>query len=139
MNSGGSRDADKEMNDTVLVIDDSMMARQQIARAVSAAGFAVIEASDGIDGLLKLTATPSVCLVVCDVNMPRMSGIEFLERLNASGLRVPLLMLTTQAQPELIARAKTLGAKGWIVKPFRSEVLAAAVKKLLDPRGARKA
>jgi two-component system chemotaxis response regulator CheY len=138
MNSGGNRDGDGETKGKVLVIDDSMMARQEISRAVSAAGFAVIEASDGIDGLAKLTATPTVRLIVCDVNMPRMNGIEFLERLNASGLRVPLLMLTTQSQPELIHRAKALGAKGWIVKPFRSEVLAAAVKKLLDPRTTRK-
>jgi two-component system chemotaxis response regulator CheY len=138
MDSRESRGGDREMNGTILVIDDSMLARQEISRAVSSAGFSVIEATDGIDGLLKLTATPTVRLIVCDVNMPRMNGMEFLERVNETGLRVPLLMLTTQSQPEFIHRAKALGAKGWIVKPFRCEVLAAAVKKLLEPRGTRK-
>jgi two-component system, chemotaxis family, chemotaxis protein CheY len=138
MDSRESRGGDREMNGKILVIDDSMTARQEISRAVSSAGFSVIEAADGVDGLLKLTATPTVRLIVCDVNMPRMNGMEFLERMNEAGLRVPLLMLTTQSQPELIHRAKALGAKGWIVKPFRCEVLAAAVKKLLEPRGTRK-
>src|SRR5258708_1072863 len=111
------------MTAKVLVVDDSTMARQEIARALSGAGFDVLEAADGIEALQKLAITADVCLVVCDVNMPRMNGIEFLERLSASAERVPLLMLTTQAQPEMIQRAKALGAKGWIVKPFRSEVL----------------
>jgi two-component system, chemotaxis family, chemotaxis protein CheY len=139
MSSVGGGDGNPKMTGKVLVIDDSMTARREIARAVSTVGLAVVEASDGVDGLLKLTANPTVRLIVCDVNMPRMNGIEFLEELNASGLRVPLLMLTTQSQPELIHRARALGAKGWIVKPFRPEVLAAAVKKLLEPHVTQKA
>ena len=70
-------------------------------------------------------------LVVCDVNMPRMSGIEFLETLHERrGRRIPVVMLTTEGQPELIARAKALGAIGWIVKPFKPELLVATAKKL---------
>jgi two-component system chemotaxis response regulator CheY len=59
-----------------------------------------------------------------------MNGIEFLERLNADHSLVPVVMLTTEGQPELIQRAKSLGAKGWIVKPFKPELLVAAAKKL---------
>jgi two-component system chemotaxis response regulator CheY len=118
------------MTTKILVVDDSMMVRQQVGRTLTGAGFAVIEATDGADALQKLAATPEMRLIVCDVNMPRMGGIEFLEQANATGSKVPVVMLTTEGQPELIQRAKALGAKGWIVKPFKPELLIAAAKKL---------
>ena len=114
----------------VLVIDDSLMVRQQVSRALTAAGFTITEAGDGLDALQKLASNPATKLVVCDVNMPRMSGIEFLERLRQDGSTLPVVMLTTEGQPALIQRAKALGAKGWIVKPFKPELLVAAAKKL---------
>jgi two-component system, chemotaxis family, chemotaxis protein CheY len=119
------------MSATVLVIDDSLMVRQQVGRALEGAGFSVVEAVDGADALEKLASSPATALIVCDVNMPRMNGIEFLERLVASGSALPVVMLTTEGQPELIQRAKALGAKGWIVKPFKSELLVAAAKRLM--------
>jgi len=118
------------MTTKILVIDDSMMVRQQIGRTLTGAGFAVVEATDGADALQKLAAAPETKLIVCDVNMPRMGGIEFLEQANAKGSKVPVVMLTTEGQPELIQRAKALGAKGWIVKPFKPDLLIAAAKKL---------
>lgn len=120
------------MGATVLVIDDSQMVRQQVNKVLSGAGFSVVEAHDGMDALEKLSANPKVGLVVCDVNMPRMGGLEFLEQIKkeGGGLRLPVVMLTTEGQPELIQRAKALGAKGWIVKPFKPELLIAAAKKL---------
>ncbi len=113
----------------VLVIDDSAMVRKQVERSLLAAGFAVIEACDGIDALAKLAACPTTRLIVCDVNMPRMNGIEFLEHMYADGNLVPVVMLTTEGQAALIQRAKTLGAKGWIIKPFKAELLVATAKK----------
>lgn len=118
------------MSVKVLVIDDSLMVRQQVGRALTSAGFSISEATDGVEALQKLASTPDTRLIVCDVNMPRMSGIEFLERLRQDGQAVPVVMLTTEGQPELIQRAKALGAKGWIVKPFKPELLVAAAKKL---------
>ena len=118
------------MSAKVLVVDDSLMVRQQVGRALTAAGFSVVEATDGVDALQKLAGCPEMHLVVCDVNMPHMSGLEFLERLRASGAGVPVVMLTTEGQAELIQRAKALGAKGWIVKPFKPDLLVAAAKKL---------
>jgi len=114
----------------VLVIDDSQMVRQQVGRALTGAGFLIIEAVDGADALEKLAASPDISLVVCDVNMPRMNGIEFLEQKNQIGNGVAVVMLTTEGQPELIKKAKALGAKGWVMKPFKSESLVAAAKKL---------
>jgi two-component system chemotaxis response regulator CheY len=116
----------------VLVIDDSMMVRQQVGRALIQAGFEVIEGKDGLDGLEKLKATPGVALVVCDVNMPRMSGLEFLEsvRNDAAVSATAIVMLTTEGQADRIQRAKALGAKAWILKPFKADLLVAAVKKI---------
>jgi two-component system chemotaxis response regulator CheY len=118
------------MSATILVIDDSLMVRQQVSRTLTGAGFSMIEACDGLDAHQKLAATADVRLIVCDVNMPVMNGIEFLEKLRAIGSSIPVVMLTTEGQPELIQRAKALGAKGWIVKPFKPEMLIAAAKKL---------
>jgi two-component system chemotaxis response regulator CheY len=118
------------MSATILVIDDSAMVRTQVGRALTGAGFTVVEAVDGVDALTKLAAAPTTRLIVCDVNMPRMNGVEFLERLLSEGSALPVVMLTTEGQPELIQRAKALGAKGWIVKPFKPDLLIAAVKKL---------
>jgi len=98
--------------------------------ALKVPGYLVSEAVDGIDGLEKLAGLPDTKLIVCDVNMPRMSGIELLERLHQQGSVVPIVMMTTEGQPELIERAKSLGAKGWIIKPFKPEVLLAAAAKL---------
>jgi two-component system, chemotaxis family, chemotaxis protein CheY len=117
------------MGKKVIVIDDSQSIRQQVGRALSEAGFEVIEAVDGRDGLVAIQKTTDAALAICDVNMPGMNGLEMLEALNASGSKLPVLMLTTEGQAELIARAKKWGAKGWIVKPFKPEMLVAAVKK----------
>ena len=67
--------------------------------------------------------------------MPRMNGLDFLEefRKNDSWKEIPAVMLTTEAQPALVQRAKALDAKGWIVKPFKPELLMAAAKKLMKP------
>jgi two-component system, chemotaxis family, chemotaxis protein CheY len=118
---------------TVMIVDDSQMVRKQVARTLIAAGFAVIEAQDGADALAQLSnANPGPALIVLDVNMPNMGGIEFLQSLRGRGAIAipPVVMLTTEGEPRLMQEAKALGAKGWIVKPFRPEMLVAAVQKL---------
>jgi two-component system chemotaxis response regulator CheY len=120
------------MSERVLIIDDSATVREQVKSTLGEAGYEVLEAVDGEDGLARIREG-ALSLVVCDVNMPNMNGIELLEKLRAEGRYggLPILMLTTEGQPELIARAKALGARGWMVKPVQSEQLALAVKKLI--------
>jgi two-component system chemotaxis response regulator CheY len=119
------------MTTKVLIVDDSATVRQQVRLALSQAGFDVVEAVDGMDGLERIQKGSDIRAVICDVNMPRMSGIELLEHCHKQGgPGMPVLMLTTEGQPALIQKAKQYGAKGWIVKPFKAELLVAAVKKL---------
>ena len=121
---------DRRAMKKILVVDDSPTVRQQVGLALSQAGFQVLEAVDGMDGIGKVDA--SVALLICDVNMPRMNGLDMLEKLrtDARWNALPIVMLTTDGQPALIERAKKAGAKGWIIKPFKAELLVAAVRRL---------
>ncbi|MEM9695064.1 MAG: response regulator, partial [Myxococcota bacterium] len=98
----------------------------------SGGGFTVVEAADGAEGLKAIQSDSEIAMVICDVNMPNMNGIEMLEAVQAGGnhSHLPIVMLTTEGQPALIQRAKKAGAKGWIVKPFKPDMLLAAAKKL---------
>lgn len=118
---------------TVLVVDDSPSVRQQVGLALRQAGFEVLEAGDGAEGAERVAAEPRISMIICDVNMPRMNGLEMVEKVKGGGANahIPILMLTSEAQPALIERAKKAGAKGWIVKPFKAELLVAAVTKLV--------
>jgi two-component system chemotaxis response regulator CheY len=100
--------------------------------ALAAAGFDVIEAVDGEDGVQKIRSDSAISAVICDVNMPKKSGLELIEEIKAGGPNsgVPILMLTTEGQPALVQRAKAAGAKGWIVKPFKANLLVAAMEKI---------
>lgn len=116
----------------ILVVDDSASVRQQVSLVLGQAGFHVIEAVDGIDGVEKINGNDDLAVVICDVNMPRMNGLELVEKVRAGNQRalLPIVMLTTEGQPALMQRAKQAGAKGWIIKPFKADILIATVKKL---------
>ena len=115
----------------VLVVDDSAMVRRQVGNVLKTVSYEVVEAVDGVDAREKLAATPDVSMIVCDVTMPRMNGIELLAALQQDGAyKGAIVMLTTEGRPELIAQAKLLGAKGWLVKPLKPELLLATVAKL---------
>ena len=120
------------MGKKIIVIDDSQTIREQVATTLRRAGFEILEAVDGVDGTEVIERTPDAALAICDVNMPKKNGLELLEGLRSSGRTpiLPVLMLTTEGQPLLIERARKAGAKGWLVKPFKADLLLAAVKKL---------
>lgn len=123
------------MSVTVMLVDDSACIRTVASHALIEAGFGVVEAVDGVDAFEKLerleAESGAVSLIVCDVNMPRMTGIEFIENLSRRpGNRPPVIMLTTEGTPALVQSAKAWGAKGWMVKPFKPEVLVAAARRI---------
>lgn len=120
------------MSKKVLIVDDSATVRLQVRTALAVAGFDVVEASDGTEGAETINRLTDLAAVICDVNMPRMNGLEMLEAVkkDPKNASLPMVMLTTEGQHELIQRAKAAGAKGWIVKPFKPELLLAAIRKL---------
>jgi two-component system chemotaxis response regulator CheY len=120
------------MRKKIIVIDDSQTIREQVGTTLRQAGFDIVEAVDGVDGTEVIERTPDAALVICDVNMPNRSGLELLEGLRRDDKHkaLPVLMLTTEGQPQLIERARRSGAKGWLVKPFKADLLLAAVRKL---------
>lgn len=119
------------MSKRILIVDDSASVRQVTNIALSGAGYEVIEAVDGQDGVAKLTG--KIHLIISDVNMPRMDGISFLKAVKAhpSYKFTPVIMLTTEAGEEKKGEGRAAGAKAWIVKPFQPQVMLDAVSKLV--------
>jgi two-component system chemotaxis response regulator CheY len=117
----------------VMIIDDSRTVRALLRRLLSGAGYEVFEASDGDDGIERIRATPGLALVICDVNMPRMNGMDMVTELKRDPKTAALsvLMLTTESSRPSIEKARDLGAKGWVIKPFAPDQLLKVVQKLV--------
>lgn len=120
------------MAKTIMSVDDSTSVRQMVSFTLKTAGYNVVEAKDGLDALNKLKAGP-VNMILTDLNMPNMDGIELIREVRAGSSHkfIPIVMLTTESQAEKKQQGKAAGATGWIVKPFKPEQLLAVVKKVL--------
>jgi two-component system chemotaxis response regulator CheY len=120
------------MAKTILAVDDSGSLRQMVAFSLKAAGYQVIEAVDGQDGLEK-ARLQVVDLVLTDQNMPRMDGLTLIKSLRGLSTyqRVPILMLTTESSDDMKAKGRAAGANGWLVKPFDPQKLTEVVKKVI--------
>ncbi len=120
------------MAKTILSVDDSASIRQMVAFTLKSAGYDVIEAVDGQDGLNK-AKSKSVDLVLTDQNMPNMSGIDLIKALRGLGQysKTPILMLTTESSDSMKSQGKSAGATGWLVKPFDPQKLLDVVKKVI--------
>lgn len=114
-----------------MIVDDSASVRNQIREVLVSAGFQTIEAADGVEGFQIIVARDDLAGVVCDINMPRMGGLQMLAFMKAKGLAgLPVVMLTTEGQASLVQQAKVAGARGWVMKPFKPASLIAAVLKV---------
>lgn len=120
------------MGKLVLTVDDSASIRQMVAFTLKSAGYEVMEAMDGEDGLAKAKGR-SADLVLTDQNMPRMDGITLIKSLR--GLpqyrTTPILMLTTESSDAMKSAGRAAGATGWLVKPFDPQKLLEVVKKVI--------
>jgi two-component system chemotaxis response regulator CheY len=110
----------------VLIVDDSKSMRAVIKKTLSAAGFAVSECYEGANGLeaLEVLREHEVDVVLSDLHMPEMNGLEFLEILHKEN-RVPrcFILVTTEGRKDRLKQALALGARGYVIKPFQPEGL----------------
>ena len=120
------------MKKRILAVDDSPSVRQMVKLTLSGAGYDIVEAGDGAEGLSKARAS-TLDMVVTDLNMPVMNGLGLIRELRKlpAYRGVPILFLTTESDPEMKQQAKAAGATGWITKPFQQDQLVAIVKKVL--------
>ncbi len=122
------------MAKTIMIVDDSASFRQVVGIALKGAGYEVIEGSDGKDALGKLKGQ-KIHLIISDVNMPNMDGISFVKEVKQNSVYrfTPIIMLTTESQDEKKREGQAAGAKAWLVKPFKPDLLLSAVQKLVLP------
>ena len=123
------------MNGTVLVVDDSAMMRKVVLRVLKMADVEFdreIEAGDGQQALAALRED-KVALILCDINMPVMSGLQLLQQIKAENLAVgvPIVMITTESSEPQVRQAILAGARGYIRKPFTVDHIKNTVKPLL--------
>jgi len=110
----------------ILIVDDSSTMRKIISRSLRQAGLQVdevFEAGDGIEGLNVLASGKAVHLILSDINMPNMDGLEFVKMVRANGNTVPIVMITTEGGEDIIKEAIDSGASDSIKKPFTPDQL----------------
>jgi two-component system, chemotaxis family, chemotaxis protein CheY len=116
----------------ILIVDDSESIRELVTLTLEGAGYSVDKGIDGMNGLAQLDGR-KIDLIITDLNMPNMDGIEFIRevrKLNTYST-LPILLLTTESQQVKKEEAKAAGATGWIVKPFVPEKLLEVLKKVI--------
>ena len=117
----------------VLIVDDSETVLNEVSSFLNSEGIDTALAHDGCEGLRKIKDDHNLKLVICDVNMPNMDGLTMVEKLRSElgNNSLPVIMLTTENNPEMKERGKSAGVKGWIVKPFNGAACIGAIKKLI--------
>jgi two-component system, chemotaxis family, chemotaxis protein CheY len=123
---------EQPMTKRILTIDDSKTIRDMLMLTLADAGFEVLQAVDGQDGLDVLSRQP-VDVVITDINMPRMDGYEVIRQMrsNSAHKTIPILVLTTESETDKKNLAREAGATGWMVKPFDPDRLIATINKVV--------
>lgn len=119
------------MSKRILAVDDSKTMRDMVSFTLKGAGYEVLVADDGVNALSALDGE-NVDLIITDVNMPNMNGIELVQKLRGDPRfrATPILILTTESDDGLKQQGRAAGATGWIVKPFVPEKLLKVVNKV---------
>lgn len=119
------------MSKRILAVDDSKTMRDMVSFTLKGAGYDVLVADDGVNALSALVGE-EVDLIITDVNMPNMNGIELVQKLRGDPRfrATPILILTTESDDSLKQQGRAAGATGWIVKPFVPEKLLKVVNKV---------
>ena len=117
----------------ILVVDDSSMIRLIVSKAAKKAGYEVVEATNGQEGIDNLLRYDDISLILCDINMPVMDGLTMVKNIkDYEKLKyIPVVMLTTETDATLKAKGRDLGVKAWMVKPFNEKTFLKAMLKLI--------
>lgn len=120
------------MPSKILIVDDSATVREQLRECLETAGYSVTQAQDGAVGL-QTAIEEDFDLILVDLNMPVMGGLEMTERLRQESGKndIPLLILTVESSRELIQRGKDCGVTAWVIKPFREKFLLQGIGQVL--------
>ncbi len=114
-----------------LVVDDSLTIRRIVIKALGLVGITdAREAADGAEAL-KATQEQDFDLILLDWNMPKLTGIETLRALRQAGKKMPVIMVTTEAEKSRVIEAIKTGANDYLIKPFSPDQLAAKVKNVI--------
>lgn len=119
------------MSKLILIIDDSPMVRAQMRAFLEHEGHRVEEATNGEEGLAR-TLELSPDLLLCDVSMPKMNGLDMLGELRKKGVLTPAFVLTTESTSEMIERGREVKATAWMVKPFKPKALRAGMDRVFN-------
>ncbi len=117
----------------VLIVDDSKLIHQMYRLVLMRfKDCKLVDAMNGLEALEILSREDGFDLILLDINMPVMNGIQFMEKINESGVHrnVPIIVVSTEGKEEDTVRAMRLGARGYIVKPFKSEALYELIEKV---------
>lgn len=119
---------------TILIVDDSQIARNELQKHLQCLGRNIVTAENGEEGLLAFKENQDkVALILTDVNMPKLNGAEMAERIysHAGGNPPPIVAITTEISMDLKQNMKQHGVKAWVVKPYQTDSLLTLVKKLI--------
>ncbi len=123
------------MNLKFLIIDDSVTMRRIVINSLKNLGYDnYVEASDGKDALIKLSADSSINFIITDWNMPVLSGLDFVKAIksNETTNNLPILMITTRGIKEDIIQALEAKVSNYIVKPFTPQVLKEKIEQIIS-------
>jgi two-component system chemotaxis response regulator CheY len=126
------------MEKNILIVDDSPTLRASVNFVLTSGGYNVIQADNGVTGLQMLDETRKknirINLIISDVNMPKMNGLEFLRAVkdkNSLYKFIPVIILTTEREDTLKQQGREYGAAGWMTKPFKPDPLLSVIKKFI--------
>jgi len=125
----------EKVTETILVVDDSMTARQALAATLKKAGYEVIHAQNGKEALLQVQQrNAEIRAIFCDVEMPKMNGFEFLSqyRRELGEAALPVIMLTSRNSQKHRQVASALGAAAYLTKPYQETVLISTLKEAMS-------
>ena len=120
----------------ILIVDDSATMRKIIMRVLRQADFqaeTILEASNGVEGLQRLVSDPDIQLILSDINMPEMNGIDFVKavRTKHDRVKMPMVMITTEGGEAMVQTALENGANGYVTKPFTPESIRQALESVV--------